>query len=422
MKFSFVLLMLFTMQITFAEQVKYDERTKSLYKNYSDRIGQVIVIEEISGKKSSFGSGFQINSAGYLATNYHVISKVVHHPDKFRLVFENDNDIRDSLSIVGFDVINDLAILHNENASDKYLTINTETQNKGTKLYSLGNPKDLGMSIIEGTYNGMLEDRRKENIFFSGSLNPGMSGGPAINKNGEVVGINVSKSGEQLSFLVPAKYLEVLRTKIDSVGAFDEENYDAIIEEQLYKNQNEFMSYLLDSEWETEAFGEAMITKKLSYFFHDWGNTKLNPEALFDITYSGSYTKDDVYVSSDMNTGSISIRFEWMQSDELNSIQFYNMYKGRFNRYIRPDRSIEEDRSEFVNKTDFVKIAGKDFMTKLAVRQYKKYPQLYDMVFLAALLEYDKKGLILKFSLSGISRENGTAFLNKFLETIQWQN
>ena len=268
MKF-FILFSLFVIFTSFysADNNSFKEdQSKLLYKKYADRIGQIEVVEEVSRKRSSLGSGFQINSKGYIVTNYHVISDAVLHPDRFHLEIINYDESKDTLSILGFDVINDIAILKNKKASKKFLKMNETALEKGTKLYSLGNPQDLGMSIIEGTYNGLLEDRRIENIFFSGSLNPGMSGGPTINKSGKVVGINVSKSGEQLSFLVPVKYLKELIDKVESEGIFDENQYFTIIEEQLYLYQNEYMNFLLNLEWERELFGEALILKKLADF------------------------------------------------------------------------------------------------------------------------------------------------------------
>ena len=127
-------------------------------------------------------------------------------------------------------------------------------------------------------------------------------------------------------------------------------------------------------------------------------------------------------MSSDLNTGSISLRFEWLETKELNPLQFYNLFERKFSRYLNPGYGSEEEHSEYVSKNDFVKIAEKDFKTMLGLRQYKKYPKLYDLVFNAALMEYSSKGFLLKLSLTGISKENGLAFLRKFLETIQWQN
>lgn len=52
----------------------------------------------------------------------------------------------------------------------------SNNRQKGADLYSLGNPLDLGFSIIEGTNNGVMKFSDDNNILFSGSLNPGMSG------------------------------------------------------------------------------------------------------------------------------------------------------------------------------------------------------------------------------------------------------
>ena len=55
----------------------------------------------------------------------------------------------------------------------------------------MGNPHDLGMTIIEGTYNGLIQTSRFQKILFSGSLNSGMSGGPAMDDKGRVIGVGV---------------------------------------------------------------------------------------------------------------------------------------------------------------------------------------------------------------------------------------
>src|SRR5260370_17484180 len=76
----------------------------------------------------------------------------------------------------------------------------------------MGNPLDLGFTIIEGTYNGLVERSYNDRVHFSGALNPGMSGGPTVNGEGLVVGINVAtrRGGQLVSFLVPARFAAAL--------------------------------------------------------------------------------------------------------------------------------------------------------------------------------------------------------------------
>lgn len=417
-----ILWLLISTTLIFAiEKHNLDEQSKYLYEKSSPMIGQIEVIEKISGKRSSLGTGFFINNKGHVATNYHVINDVVLHKDKYLLHFIGEEGEVDTLTVVGFDVVNDLAIVKHSNPSDKFLEIDNSLLQKGTTLYSMGNPRDLGMSINEGTFNGLIKKRRIENIFFSGAINPGMSGGPTLTSKGDVVGINVATSGNQTGFLVPVKFLKTLIDNIEEQGVFDRENYSKIIEQQLYDYQNRYMTELLEMEWETEEFGRARVVKKITDYFHEWGDVNVGANDLFDISYSGSRTKDYIDISSDFYTGNISMRFILLESNDLNLIQFYNLYKAKFAKYLSPGDGAEEEHSNYVVRNDFVKISDEDFKTILAVRQYKKYPGLYDFVFNAARIGNDKSGIVFKLSLSGVSKENGVAFLNKFLETVEWK-
>ena len=60
------------------------------------------------------------------------------------------------------------------------LTPVTATLLKGDRVLAMGHPRDLGLSIVEGTYNGQVEHVLTPRLHFTGPLNPGMSGGPAV--------------------------------------------------------------------------------------------------------------------------------------------------------------------------------------------------------------------------------------------------
>ncbi|MBK6740319.1 MAG: hypothetical protein IPG64_22020 [Haliea sp.] len=63
------------------------------------------------------------------------------------------------------------------------------------------------MSIIEGTYNSLVENSRYLRILFSGSLNAGMSGGPALPPRAKSWASISPRGEEQMSFLVPVEHL-----------------------------------------------------------------------------------------------------------------------------------------------------------------------------------------------------------------------
>jgi serine protease Do len=93
-------------------------------------------------------------------------------------------------------LVHDLAIVKSEEIHGSFFALNETPLKKGSRIFSLGNPLDLGMTIIEGTYSGDIEGSLYDKIHFSGSLNPGMSGGPTIDAKGACIGINVSTAGK----------------------------------------------------------------------------------------------------------------------------------------------------------------------------------------------------------------------------------
>jgi S1-C subfamily serine protease len=184
--------------------------TKAIFDRYSDSIVQLRIVEAGSGAKRTIGTAFVIGENGELATNYHVISDLVIEPDLYRAEWVDSEGEGHPVALLGFDVVRDLAIVRAESPFGRPFALHTGTPSKGERIYAIGDPYDLGMTIVEGLYNGRLEHSRYERIHFTGSLNPGMSGGPALLPNGEVIGVNVASSGNQVSFLVPAPDLHRL--------------------------------------------------------------------------------------------------------------------------------------------------------------------------------------------------------------------
>ena len=210
---------------------------QEIFRRFGDRGVQVRILDRASGSKSTIGSGFFIDGAGHLLTNFHVIAELVHHPDRARAEIVEDSGETTPVELLNFDVVHDLAILRAERNHDSYLELAADEPRKGTRLYSIGNPYDLGSSIVEGTYNGLLENSLYEKIHFTGAINPGMSGGPVINAVGKVVGINVATAGNELSFLVPAKYATRLSAQTLAPIYRRPESFLQLLDAQLLQNQ-----------------------------------------------------------------------------------------------------------------------------------------------------------------------------------------
>lgn len=392
-------------------------RAKDLFREYSNRIYQVRVVENVSGKKTSIGSAFLISKTGLIATNFHVIADVVHDPDLYTLELVKKSDEVVPVQIENFDIIHDLAIIKDSSTiSEPFQIGNSELEN-GTEIFSLGNPRGLGSSIVQGTYNGLLKKSMYRKIHFSGSINPGMSGGPAIDGDGNVIGINVSTAGNQISFLVPSSYLSDLlkKTEIDTL-----DNYDKKIEMQIFDNQEAYLKSVLSEKWKLDTLGKALVPSIMSEVFECWGEYFKDSDSLYNRAASGCFSKDHIYINSEFKTGMIYYRYDLYENKKLNQFQFYNLYEKQFASSINLSTDEEDEITEYNCNTKIIKHDGKKWKVAFCIRQYKKYESLYDSFLKIAMISDVENGLIVNLILTGVSKNNAIAVSEKMMESLKW--
>ncbi|MFT4560715.1 MAG: serine protease Do [Gammaproteobacteria bacterium] len=397
---------------------------KSLFSEYGNRIYQIRIIDRSSGKQTGLGSGFLVDTAGHVITNYHVISAYTHHPDRFDIEFVSHAGDKGALALIDLDVINDLAILRLNDPPDYFIELASKLPEHGEAIYSIGNPHDLGWTVIPGTYNGIAAHSVYERIHFSGSVNPGMSGGPVLNAQGNVIGVNVATAGNQLSFLVPLNRLAAFIKK-SATSNFDIATGDQAVAEQLRKNQRSMISKLLEDSWDTAEFGSAIVPGEISAQVRCWGYSDDDPEILYAHSATTCSSEEQIYLSSEFTTGNVAYQFNWLDSKELNSTRFYNMYADKFSNAYADNDAGKEDVTEFVCHDGFIQsasLSGADVVTKttFCVREYKKYRGLFDVLFFGASVHERTAGLISHFTIAGIERDLAMAFMRKFISSIQW--
>jgi S1-C subfamily serine protease len=231
--------------------------TENIFERYEDSIVQIRIVEAGSGAKRAIGTGFVVGAGGELATNYHVVSDLVLEPDLYRGEWVDEQGDGHPVELLGFDVVRDIAIVRAAEVFGNAFQLHRGEPRKGERVFAVGDPYDLGMSIVEGLYNGRLEHSRYERIHFTGSLNPGMSGGPALLRSGEVVGVNVASAGNQVSFLVPVDDLRNLLDRVAAPGYALPEDRTAVLRDQLWEHQEGYYGAILAAEPDTVKLGSA---------------------------------------------------------------------------------------------------------------------------------------------------------------------
>ncbi|HSQ12032.1 MAG TPA: serine protease, partial [Candidatus Deferrimicrobium sp.] len=111
--------------------------TPEIFKQFSEHVVKIEVVETGSAAKASIGTGFFANERGHIVTNYHVISKLIHSPDRYRIDVTDVAGQTSQATVLGVDVVYDLAVLRTGRPAKGFLTLESKAVDQGTRLYSL---------------------------------------------------------------------------------------------------------------------------------------------------------------------------------------------------------------------------------------------------------------------------------------------
>ncbi|MFY9287829.1 MAG: DegQ family serine endoprotease, partial [Alphaproteobacteria bacterium] len=174
-------------------------------------------------KATALGSGFVIDSNGYIVTNNHVIEGA----DEITVILQDDTNL--SATVVGTDKKTDLALL--KVSPKKPLAAlgwgDSEKVRVGDWIIAIGDPYGLGGTVTAGIISARARDINSgpydEYLQTDASINRGNSGGPMINMDGEVIGINTaifSPSGGSIGigFAIPSSLAKNIIQQIKEHG------------------------------------------------------------------------------------------------------------------------------------------------------------------------------------------------------------
>ena len=138
------------------------------------------------------GSGFILDRAGHVLTNYHVVEQA-----NRGIEVQLSNKHKYSATVVGSDKTHDLALLQINAPNLQPVTLADSSELAvGQKVFAIGNPFGLAGTMTRGIISSIRSVRGGEGapiedaIQTDAAINPGNSGGPLLNSRGEVIGIN----------------------------------------------------------------------------------------------------------------------------------------------------------------------------------------------------------------------------------------
>jgi len=150
-------------------------------------INSVVIVRTLS----SLGSGFFI-SDGYIVTNEHVIEDKNGGISQAIQIVTNDNQAYNA-ELIGYIKNLDLALLKTKTGYTPLILEKSENVRIGEKVIAIGTPEGLSFSATDGIVSAVGRTgfgTAGSYVQTNAQLNPGNSGGPLLNKNGDVVGMN----------------------------------------------------------------------------------------------------------------------------------------------------------------------------------------------------------------------------------------
>ena len=228
---------------------QFDDAVDALIKKVAPSVVQIMVTaiapqeDSKSGnaglvvsRQRSYGSGFVIDSDGYIVTNAHVV-RGAQRVDVILPPNNADGSLSVALSprtdvvtarIVGVARDKDIALLKIEGVRLPALPLATYTKvRQGHTVFAFGSPEALRNTLTHGVVSAVARqiDPDSPTIYIQtdAPINPGNSGGPLVNAEGEVVGMNtfiLSQSGgnEGLGFAIPCATVRTVVRQLRKYG------------------------------------------------------------------------------------------------------------------------------------------------------------------------------------------------------------
>ncbi|WP_025735331.1 serine protease HtrA [Mycobacterium genavense] len=210
-----------TSKVTLSTNNNTEEPAGRFAKVAAATANSVVTIESKSEQEGMQGSGVVIDGRGYIVTNNHVISEAANNPSQFKttVVFNDGKEV--PANLVGRDPKTDLAVLKVDNVDNLSVARlgNSDKVRVGDEVLAAGAPLGLRSTVTHGIISalhrpvplsgeGSDTDTVIDALQTDASINHGNSGGPLIDMDSQVIGIDtagksLSDSASGLGFAIP---------------------------------------------------------------------------------------------------------------------------------------------------------------------------------------------------------------------------
>jgi serine protease Do len=429
------LVVMFTASLHAAEPSASAERVAAprsadaerIYDESRPRLLQIRTLTRATGSQFSIGSGFMV-AADLAVTNFHVVSEWITSSSRHQLEWVSTDKQRGPLAVLAIDLAHDLAVVRLEGKPPELEPYRLAAQEprRGERVFALGRPLDLGFNIVEGTHNGLVEGDFREQYHFSGAINAGMSGGPAVNQAGDVFGINVARNlrGDLISYLVPARFARALLANLPSKPPTAEALRQSM-NQQLSERQQGLMAKLFAQPLPTRRLGRFSVNGEIPTLLKCWSRAQgSKPNRAFGRDSLSCEVDASLFLGNDLTAGDVSIEHVRVRSNAFSGLRFTALASAQ---HTLPNDRLSRGQAGFERCDDqFVTLGQGSWRVSRCLRALRKFDDMYQLRLAALSLDTrpdaatgEREALSARMLIDAASFADISRATQRFLETLR---
>ena len=363
---------------------------RKVYEQARSQLVQIRTVLKGQASQTSVGSGFLVTSEGHIVTNFHVVSEAALKPERHDLVYVTA-DGREA-------PLHDPAARRAARPGAAASAARRRRRRQPSTRCAF-RPEDAAAGagrahlLARQPARRRLRGRRRApttawssaaSIRRSSSAarsRRGMSGGPALDEEGHVVGINVARrvDGEQVSFLVPAELRDraagarhATRRRSPRPAYDDRRRAAAEAPGAAHRALHRSRA------GRARPIRATCVPVPPDVFMRCWGSSEPSRTGGLDFERSDCVMDTRIFVG-EFTTGTISLRHESYDGSKLGALRFASRYSQSFRNEAFMRLSAQHQTKPRCNE-DFIDRDGLPLRAVVCMRAYKKLPQLYDVV------------------------------------------
>jgi len=385
---------------------------------------RVRVIRKATGARIATGTGFVATADALVLTSYHLVSKIVLEPDGHVLELEHADGSRTTPRLVAIDLADDLAVLATGRSGQRFLPLSETWPARGERAFAMGYPRDGGATIVEGTYGGFAETEFPLRFRFAGATDPGMSGGPVVTPDGNVLGVNVARrAGDQgVRNLVLGKVAADLLRRAAMVKEPPTDFRKEVVSRISARQSLLYDSLFRFGAVSTIAMGHYIVPDTRALYARCRDSLPKFSRYDFPRSTRTCRVAGDLFVDDDLQTGALTFTHDRFEKGSQSTMDFADAMEWVFADGTR--RVAAEGDAEALTAyrchDGFVRRPGGALQVALCLRAYRKFAGLYDLHLRALTVDSASAALLSTLTVSGLSFKDGQDLAKRYLEAITW--